>query len=140
MKSGTKHYAEYYRKRYAKRRELGLCGNCGVRKAKKDATRCTYCLKKMGDTRWRNTWYKYAYGISIMEYNVLLKQQHSTCAICRKKQKSKRLAVDHLGKKIRGLLCVSCNTALGLLKEDETIIGSALAYLRRANSKDGAIG
>lgn len=84
--------------------------------------------------------YKYFYNIKT-KYNAskswylftLTKQGHK-CAICETTQKehNKRLAVDHSHNsgKLRGLLCANCNTAIGLLKEDEEIFMKALSYLK----------
>ena len=45
----------------------------------------------------------------------------------------KRLYVDHCHKtgKIRGLLCNSCNTALGLLKDDISLFKRSIDYLNK---------
>jgi len=45
---------------------------------------------------------------------------------------NKWLSVDHCHNtnKVRGLLCSRCNTALGLLKDDENTILNALMYVR----------
>jgi hypothetical protein len=31
---------------------------------------------------------------------------------------------------VRGLLCHNCNTAIGLLQDDEDVIGNALRYIQ----------
>ena len=51
------------------------------------------------------------YGITAADYDELLKLQGGKCAICRRRPKSKRLAVDHSHKtgEVRGLLCSRCN-------------------------------
>ena len=78
------------------------------------------------------------FGITLEEYNKMLKQQNNKCAICKQGEiklnkygKPKRLSVDHDHKtnKIRGLLCHTCNTGIGLLKDDIEIIKNALIYL-----------
>ncbi len=74
------------------------------------------------------------------EYDKMLKKQKGVCKICKKpeahktlksNQKTKRLAIDHchITKKIRGLLCQNCNSALGLFRESVEILKSAIAYL-----------
>ena len=83
---------------------------------------------------------KHEYGITLEEYNVILKKQNNLCAICQSEEKTidkrngkaKRLAVDHCHKTnvIRGLLCWRCNTAIGKLKEDPDIIQRAANYVR----------
>src|SRR5271165_2557013 len=78
------------------------------------------------------------YGIDINDYNELLSKQNSCCANCGRNQIefTRALAVDHNHKtgKIRGLLCNGCNTALGLLKENEQYIINLLEYLRKSNA------
>jgi Recombination endonuclease VII len=73
---------------------------------------------------------KRRFGISAAEYDALLAQQGGACAICRRRSKY-RLCVDHchLTGRIRGLLCYSCNLALGHLKDDQASLVAALAYL-----------
>lgn len=70
------------------------------------------------------------YGITVEEYDHLFAIQGGVCAICKKPCPSgKRLAVDHdhLTKRIRGLLCRSCNLGLGHFSI-ETMRG-AIKYL-----------
>ena len=73
---------------------------------------------------------KHRYGIGVEDYNAMHKKQEGKCAICGIK-KDANLDVDHCHDtgKIRGLLCNSCNRAIGLLKEDEKIIKKAAEYL-----------
>jgi hypothetical protein len=58
------------------------------------------------------------YGLTVEGYDNLLMQQNGVCAICGKPSgvgKRKRLSVDHDhdSGKVRGLLCVGCNTKIG---------------------------
>ncbi len=56
------------------------------------------------------------------------------CAICGGKPLSKRLLdIDHDHKtgKIRGLLCRKCNLGLGLFKDNETSLQTAISYLQK---------
>ena len=89
----------------------------------------------------RNTKLKRAYGISHDDYLLMLEQQNYKCACCGKDNKDagiKGLVVDHnhTTGAIRELLCTQCNTALGLLKEDEFIIDSLLEYVRKHNRQE----
>lgn len=62
----------------------------------------------------RRKWLKRYYKMTLEEYDKLVFNQNGVCAICGKKSK-KRMAVDHchITNKIRGLLCLNCNTKLG---------------------------
>jgi hypothetical protein len=60
---------------------------------------------------------KREFGITIEEYATKLADQNGVCAICRRPCATNRnLSVDHNHetKKVRGLLCVKCNTMIGL--------------------------
>ena len=81
----------------------------------------------------KNAYLLREYGISHKEYNILVKNQNNLCAICIKEELGKSLAVDHCHKtgKIRGLLCSDCNRAIGMLKDDITILRNAIEYLSK---------
>jgi len=78
-----------------------------------------------------------SFGISLEEYNEMLRSQDGKCAICNQPEtqfrqgKLRALAVDHNHKSgaIRGLLCSDCNTGIGKLKDDPMVLRSAAKYL-----------
>lgn len=88
----------------------------------------------------RNARYIREYGITLVQYNIMLKDQNFVCKICkkpetRKKRKSnevKELAVDHnhVTGKVRGLLCDNCNQAIGLMRDKPHVAFNASLYLR----------
>lgn len=63
----------------------------------------------------RNYLLERQYGITSEDYARMLKSQSGKCAICGKKPKGS-LHVDHCHEtqRIRKLLCVKCNMALGV--------------------------
>src|SRR5206468_12595026 len=66
-----------------------------------------------------------AYKITEYEYNELVKKQNGVCAICEKIcNKYERLSVDHNHEtnKVRGLLCHRCNSAIGFIIEDISLL------------------
>lgn len=78
------------------------------------------------------------YGITKNEYLNLIDKQENKCAICGNAEinrgrggKIKNLAVDHCHEtgKVRGLLCLGCNTALGNIKENKETLKKMLQYL-----------
>lgn len=83
----------------------------------------------------RRSHYKAAFGISLEEYAAMLEVQGGRCKLCQSDNpKSKRktgLQVDHDHKtgKIRGLLCVPCNLALGHLQDSPELMRKAAAYV-----------
>lgn len=60
----------------------------------------------------KNIKLKQLYGITLNQFNVMLKTQKSKCLICRRAVK---LVVDHCHKtgRVRGLLCSKCNMVFG---------------------------
>ena len=77
------------------------------------------------------------FGITKSDYLAIIprlqKEQNNICAICNCSLIGKRWGLDHnhMTKQIRGLLCHSCNLALGLLKEDKYIIQKMIDYLNK---------
>jgi hypothetical protein len=82
------------------------------------------------------------YGITLEQYNTILKEQNGKCAICKKVLTSGKCGthVDHdhnfeinCFKLVRGLLCGDCNRLLGAAKDSIGILLSAVEYLRKSN-------
>jgi uncharacterized protein (UPF0264 family) len=76
------------------------------------------------------------YGITIDEYEAMEKNQGLGCAICGGIQSDDRgLAVDHNHDtgKVRGLLCSSCNRAMGGFKDSSVLLRKAADYLDENN-------
>ena len=88
---------------------------------------------KLVRQNYRRTQLLKNYGIYLEQYENILNQQNGVCAICKKVQTKRRLAVDHdhVTGLVRGLLCTSCNVGLGLLKDDCTLLNEAIKYLTK---------
>jgi hypothetical protein len=94
-----------------------------------DPTTVRYAQKK-----WR---LKSKYGISIEAYEQMLADQDGRCGICRREERlvikgtTCTLAVDHDAAtgRVRGLLCVNCNMAIGGLQHAPTLLRAAIVYL-----------
>ena len=85
-----------------------------------------------------------SYGLTMAEYQALLKKQGHCCAICKALTARKHTARkyghtdeftwhvdhDHQSGKVRGLLCTRCNIALGLFRDSEDLLSVAIAYLK----------
>jgi hypothetical protein len=81
----------------------------------------------------RNYWLQDQYGITTEEYNALFEEQRGLCKLCNNKERgTRRLSVDHdhATGRVRGLLCVRCNSALGTLGDNVEGLERALAYVR----------
>jgi hypothetical protein len=76
------------------------------------------------------------YGITPDDYFLMLEEQDGVCALCAQPERHQqagrivRLSVDHCHETgaVRGLLCRSCNSGLGVL-ENALFVAAARAYL-----------
>lgn len=74
------------------------------------------------------------FGLEMDDYEKLLKKQRGRCAICRKPEIGKRLAIDHCHKTnvVRGLLCSKCNRGLGHFDDNLKYLTKAVEYLKES--------
>jgi len=80
----------------------------------------------------KNAQLRIKFNITLEQYNQIFYLQNHKCAICNDECKTgRKLAVDHDHKtgKIRGLLCMNCNNALGKFKDSKAILMKAIEYL-----------
>lgn len=79
------------------------------------------------------------YGIGLKEYTDMLISQDYKCKICQlnEHESSQMLSVDHCHStgKVRALLCVSCNMALGGLKDSVVLLNRCIIYLETQGEK-----
>jgi hypothetical protein len=94
---------------------------CGVRSICKECYKHYPSPKKRSENYMRKYDLFKSYKITLDHYNNLLASQGSTCAICgsdkpSKSSNKKNFCVDHCHTtdKVRGLLCDSCNRAIGV--------------------------
>lgn len=89
-------------------------------------------------TRMRDRHLELTYGLTNEEYQQMLLEQDSRCAICYTHEFSKtrngsikNLSVDHCHTtgKIRKLLCSKCNSMLGMANESKETLYAAIKYL-----------
>jgi len=77
------------------------------------------------------------YGIRDFQYDEMFIEQKGKCKICNclksddRNGRHKHFAIDHCHKtnKVRGLLCMSCNTGIGHLADNKDFLKNAIAYL-----------
>ena len=83
----------------------------------------------------RNIHVKRFYKLTPEQYAKMKADQANRCAICGNEPTNHELPVDHdhLTGEVRGLLCVSCNRALGYIENGDWL-KSALAYLGKENA------
>lgn len=101
---------------------------------------CTKCRRSYINLRYKSdidkSHYrsiKRNYGITNLEYDLLVSHKNNSCYICGKPKEDNgyKLSVDHCHKtnKIRGLTCGACNSMLGYAKDNKEILQNAIKYL-----------
>lgn len=123
-----------------------VCGKCKIEKPFSDFAvknsyldgidyYCRECRRKLNhknpNSRWEAMLWN-SYGMLPEIYFAKLKEQNGTCYICKEVCLSgNRLSVDHCDdtKIIRGLLCRTCNAALGVFDHDPELLRRAADYL-----------
>lgn len=83
---------------------------------------------------------KTKYGISTERAEAILADQGGKCPVCemtisftfdRVERSAAHIDHNHVTGSIRGILCSSCNTAIGKLKDSEMVLWRAILYLRQ---------
>lgn len=72
------------------------------------------------------------YGLTQEAFEVLLYKQGGVCAICKKPDwglRGPHVDHDHVTGRVRGILCKSCNVALGMVKDNLGIARALVVYL-----------
>ena len=80
----------------------------------------------------RRTTLKCKYGITPEEWDVLFDSQGKKCAVCASTAttgKGWNTDHDHVTGKVRGILCLHCNTLIGYAKDDIDTLYAAIRYL-----------
>ncbi len=108
------------------------------------ATRKRMAVRKQDDPlaikRARRKWFiKMKFGLTPEIREALIKLQYYKCAICDLEMSDvddPRWSIDHCHTQdyVRGMLCRTCNSALGLFKDNPEILRSGASYLEESRS------
>ncbi len=82
----------------------------------------------------RKSHLKRRFGLTLEQYDDMLRSQGGGCALCKRPARpGKALHVDHDHEtgRVRGLLCFTCNNALGDFEDEPARLRAAIAYLHR---------
>jgi len=76
------------------------------------------------------------YNITLDDFNQKLLKQDHRCMICRETfqtRKSKAACVDHdhTTNQVRDILCGRCNSVVGYVDENPTLLEAAMGYLKK---------
>lgn len=128
-----------------------VCEACGESfevlfgRGSKNRITCYSCTNKNKKISYRNKHLKKKYGITQFQYKQMFDNQSGRCAICEREmnfmngtptkgvaRKGEDCCIDHCHQtgKIRGLLCFHCNTALGHLFDNLSLLDKIHNYLK----------
>lgn len=131
--------------------ETKLCTGCFTIKPLVDFTKmpkgrkgvhphCQICTttsqkRQYAQGKTRNSRLQRLFGVGLVWYEEMLRQQAGTCAICGRTdagRRNDRLLVDHdhVTGSVRALLCHKCNAVLGMVDDDPERLEAAAHYLR----------
>jgi hypothetical protein len=117
--------------RYAARREQILAARKEAYARNGEAIRARGAAYRSIDrVAYRERMRAWKYGITVERLRKVLAP--GKCAICDGAGGKRGLFIDHdhASGRVRGLLCGTCNAAIGFLRENEGLLASAAAYLR----------
>lgn len=109
---------------------------------------CLKCFSTMGN-EWqqkhpveaarhkRNHQLLRTYGITLAEYEQMIRDQRGMCAICKTDlldlpNDTPHVDHDHVHGHVRGILCFSCNSGLGSFKDNVERLRAAIQYLEQS--------
>ncbi len=128
------------------RREAGIIENtCTIPGCTRKKSGCRkYCNTCIPDHTAHRAWLYY--GVNQPQVDALLTRQGGVCAGCKRVmvrgQKGSNqchtmcIDHDHVTKKVRGLLCLSCNRALGYAQDREDVLKSLATYITASREHD----
>jgi hypothetical protein len=137
-------------------KQVKHCNGCSTSKDKsefwKSQSLCIVCTKDRQKSRWNSRspkkrleqHLKYKYGVTHQEFISAWTDQSGKCSICfdelpdlmQYANRRRGYAIDHNHEtgKFRGILCLRCNSLLGMAKESSRILASAIGYLEKNGS------
>ena len=126
------------------------CGNHynkGTGRGHNNRTFCDPCLST--EEKWtlrnRNKFLKRNYKLTLFEYRNLFDEQGGCCVTCKSKLDITAVQVPRSGKRsgtepvvdhchttgeVRGILCFSCNVALGHVRDNPNTLRAMIEYLK----------
>lgn len=125
VKIGEQRRAEWQRRKATEPGRHLACAACGELFTTFAPGRALYCSPECKKINRRAV----AYGIDPAELRAIEERQRGRCAICRS-DGALHVDHDHVTGRVRGFLCINCNTGLGKLSESVEVLQAAIKYLR----------
>lgn len=113
-----------------------LAQHAEYRQANRDRIRAAQrASNRANPGRKAASWRKSKYDLSPEAYARMVADQDGRCAIC---DRARKLHVDHDHNTglVRGLLCNTCNVALGDLDDEPSLLRAAADYIERSRQLD----
>lgn len=126
----------YYQRKNAVDGRYNVCILC----ARDDTKEWKKNLSKDKKTNYARASVVAQYSLTLADYDAMVERQNGVCAVCRQPPvRDQFLAVDHnrsccpgktsCGGCVRGLLCIKCNTAIGMIHDSPKNAMSMAFYL-----------
>ena len=123
----VKSNASFHKKKSSKIGLQSWCINC------KNKNRHIWEMSDKGRLSARRYRLKYHYGLTLKQHKEMYLEQNGCCAICNKSIPYDKVHTDHRHSdgKMRGLLCIRCNTMLGVFETAPELVPKILEYMER---------
>ena len=110
--------------------KTGICSLCGpVTVNYRNDTKKYRCYDSKRDSERKRL-----YGLTRQEFDAMLFEQSYMCAICSVSvDYTGNVDHDHVTGKVRGILCPTCNRALGLFQDDRELLLKSIDYLEKSD-------
>lgn len=99
---------------------------------RKDALRRARTDPEFGKAKNREKHLKHRYGIDLTEYMRLAEEQDGRCKCCNTPATDLMVDHNHDTDKVRGLLCLICNSMLGYALDNPKRLQLGIDYLERS--------
>lgn len=90
---------------------------------------CKDCRREQA----RRTHLRRTYGLDEAGLRDMIEAQYGVCAVCQERPAA-HVDHDHRTGQIRGVLCFSCNVAIGHFRDDPELMRKAIQYLERSGT------
>lgn len=92
------------------------------------------CAPSLAPIAAKKNWVATRFGLSKMDVQAWIASQKGLCRICAHPMKKPCIDHCHETKRVRGLLCVSCNSGLGFFYDNPALLREAASYLERTKT------
>lgn len=138
-----------------KHRAKGRCSKCydafrrgGLNSVAYNVTQRTRYKNGNGAESMRQSYLKATFGLSLDDFDAMVKSQNGRCAICGEAETAtchgrvKKICIDHNHKtgRVRGLLCQRCNQMIGRGGDNVQLLKKAIVYLQIAEAFEASVG